>query len=197
MEGKNGRVILALHGTGGNEEDLHPVARAIDRNASVLSPRGKVNENGSNRFFRRFSEGIFDLVDLSEQTDDLADFLINAASRFGFAPEDITAVGYSNGANIASSLMLRKPQVLAGAILLRGMVPFEPTAPLDLKGKRVLMINGKTDPIVPLDNAERLATILRGSGADVDLQIIDAGHNLTKEEIETAKAWYAPTQVAT
>lgn len=182
-------MILALHGTGGDENDLVPVAKLIDPTASILSPRGKVNEGGANRFFRRFSEGIFDLEDLSEQTEDLADFLVNAASRFRFEPENIIALGFSNGANIASSLMLQKPQVLAGGILLRGMVPFEPQKPTDLKGKRAFLVNGSQDPIVPVENAERLAAILRDNGAEVKQVMIDAGHNMTKDEVLLAKEW--------
>jgi phospholipase/carboxylesterase len=166
-----------------------PIARLVDPTASILSPRGKVNEGGANRFFRRFSEGVFDLEDLSEQTEDLADFLINAASRFRFEPGNIIALGFSNGANIATSLMLQKPQVLAGAILLRGMVPFEPAKPIDLKGKRAFLVNGNQDPIIPVENAQRLAAILREGGADVEQVMLETGHNMTKEEVLLAKDW--------
>jgi phospholipase/carboxylesterase len=191
VQGKSSRVILALHGTGGDENDLLPLAKSIDPNASVLSPRGKVNEGGANRFFRRFSEGIFDLEDLAEQTDDLADFLINAENRFRFTSEDIIALGLSNGANIASSLMLRQPKVLAGAIILRGMTPFEPSAPIDLSKKKILMINGRLDPIVPTENAERLAGIFRTAGASVEQVMLETGHQITPDDVTASQKWLA------
>jgi phospholipase/carboxylesterase len=189
IPGSGDRVILALHGTGGDESDLVPVAKLIDPTASILSPRGKVNEAGANRFFRRFAEGSFDLMDLAEQTDDLADFVTNATNRFRFSPDKIIALGFSNGANIASSLMLRKPEILAGAILIRGMVPFEPSKPVDLKGKRAFLLNGRQDPIVTIENAERLAAILREGGAEVEQVMLETGHALTQDEVALARNW--------
>src|SRR5689334_14873637 len=134
--------LLLLHGTGGDEADLLPLGRALSPSSALLSPRGKVLENGMPRFFRRFAEGQFDQQDLAFRTDELAVFVRTAAAHYGFDPKRVFAVGFSNGANIASSLVLRHPEVLAGAILIRGMVPFRPTEPSDFAGKPVLLLNG-------------------------------------------------------
>jgi phospholipase/carboxylesterase len=186
-----GAVILALHGTGGDENDLMPLAEMIDPRAAVLSPRGRVLEGSANRFFRRFGEGRFDLENMREETEALAGFLVEAGREHGFDPADVTALGFSNGANIAVSLLFRRPELLSKAILLRAMVPFEPESPLRLEGKRVFLANGRHDPIVPLENAERLATLLRGAGADVKHMWLETAHNLTREEVLAAKEWLA------
>src|SRR4026209_2924110 len=123
VPGSSSRTLLLLHGTGGNERDLIPLGRELDPNASLLSPRGKILENGMPRFFRRLAEGVFDLEDLKARTHELADFVLAAAREYGFDAGRVFAAGYSNGANIAASSLLLRPGMLAGAVLLRPMVP--------------------------------------------------------------------------
>ncbi len=184
-------TLLLLHGTGGDENDLIPLGRIIDPAAPVLSPRGQVLEHGMPRFFRRISEGVFDIPDLERRTRYLAEFIAAAATRYGFDPARLVAVGYSNGANIAGSLLLLEPRVLAGAILMRAMVPFEPRdhAPDALAGVPVLIAAGRLDPIARPEQAERLAGILRGRGAEVSLHWEQAGHGLEQAEVEAAREW--------
>ena len=175
-------TIVLLHGTGGDENDLLPLGRIVAPGATLLGIRGKVLENGAPRFFRRLSEGVFDLDDLRLRTNELADFLIKQ-------PGPLIALGYSNGANIAAAMLLLRPEVLSGAMLLRAMVPLVPDLPPDLRGKRVFIASGIRDPIVPAENAERLAGILKDYGADVTFKRINAGHELTRGEIEQAREW--------
>lgn len=183
-------VLLALHGTGGNEDDLVPLARTIDPAASVLSPRGRVLEQGMPRFFRRLAEGVFDLEDLRVRTGELAEFLDAAARRHGFGLSRVVAVGYSNGANMAASLMLSRAATLAGAILFRPMVPFEPAERPVLDGAKVLISAGHQDAIVPRPLTLRLAELLTSGGADVTTRWYQTGHGLTPQEVRDAADWY-------
>ena len=189
VPGTSERTLLLLHGTGGNERDLLSLGRELDQNASLLSPRGQVLENGIPRFFRRLAEGVFDLEDLKRRTHELADFVAAAAEHYQFPADRVVAVGYSNGANIAASLLLLRPQTLRGAILFRAMVPLMPPAQLDLSSVRVWIGAGDKDPIIPTSESQRLAELLRSAGADVTIRFFDAGHNLTNNEIETARDW--------
>lgn len=184
-------ALLLLHGTGGNEDDLVPLARMLDPTAAVLSPRGPVLERGMPRFFRRIAEGVFDVEDLKRRTHELAEFVAASATRYGFDPARLVAVGYSNGANIAASLLLLRPGVLAGAILMRPMVPFEPEgdARASLAGVPVLIATGRLDPVARPEQAERLAAMLRERGAEVTLHREEAGHGLERAEIEVAREW--------
>lgn len=186
------RTLLLLHGTGGDENDLIPIGDMIDREANLLSLRGQVMEHGMPRFFRRLSEGVFDMEDLHARADGLADFAEAAAKRYGFAAEDATAVGFSNGANIAAAVLLQRPGVIRQAVLLRAMVPFTPTPLPDLTGTRVFIAAGEHDPIIPPDNSERLATMLRDAGADVTLRWAPVGHQLTRDDVDAARAWLLP-----
>ena len=179
--------LLLLHGTGGNEYDLLPVGRAIAPGAPLLSPRGKVIENGMPRFFRRLAEGIFDLEDLRGRAVELANFTVNACQTYGLKPP--IALGYSNGANIAAAMLQLRPEILSGGILYRAMVPIDEPVQGRLDAKPILIISGKHDMIVPLANAQRLATILKDGGADVDHQFMPAGHALTEQDIDAAKRW--------
>src|SRR5689334_7745487 len=145
VPGKSERTLLLLHGTGGNERDLIPLGRELNPDAALLSPRGKVLENGMPRFFRRLAEGVFDLEDLKKQTNDLADFVISAADHYKIDDKKIVAVGYSNGANIAASVLLLRPEVLSAAILFRAMVPLIPEKQPDLKSKSVFITAGSFD----------------------------------------------------
>lgn len=183
--------LLLLHGTGGNEHDLIPLGRQLAPGAALLSPRGDVSEHGRPRFFRRFAEGVFDLEDLALRTHNLADFLTTASRQYGFDATRLSALGYSNGANIAASLLLLRPASLAGAVLLRPMVGLEPTQVPDLTGKRLLLLSGRHDPIVPADHPERLAAQFRAAGADMQLQWLDAGHGLTPADFAHAREFFA------
>ena len=184
-------TLLALHGTGGDENDLIPLARMLSSDAAILSPRGRVLENGMPRFFRRIAEGVFDEADLRARTIELADFLARAAAQYKFDPAQVYVVGYSNGANIGASLMLLRPESLAGAVLLRPMVPFEPAQLPDLKGKQILISAGRDDPMVPAASTQRLADLLKHAGAVVTLAWHDAGHTLIPREMEQAARWFA------
>ncbi len=189
VPGSSARTLLLLHGTGGDEHDLLPLGRELDPAANLLSPRGQVLENGMPRFFRRIAEGVFDVEDLKRRTDELADFIGAAAGAYGFDPEKLVAVGYSNGANIAASMLLRRPKLLPTAVLLRAMVPFEPEALPDLSGVRVWIGGGEDDPIIPRQNTERLAQILSEAGAEVTARFFEAGHGLTNIELLLVKRW--------
>ncbi len=182
-------TLLLLHGTGGNEHDLLDLGRSLAPEANLLSPRGKISENGMPRFFRRLAEGVFDEADLIFRTHELADFIIAAAKEYDFSADSITAVGYSNGANIAASLLLLRPGILKDAVLLRAMVPLIPTKSPDLAGTRVFLASGLSDPILPIDNARRLASMLRQAGAELTFHEIQAGHQLTAAELDTARVW--------
>ena len=183
-------TILALHGTGGDENDLIPLARMVSPDAAILSPRGNVLENGMPRFFKRLAEGVFDLEDLKARTADLAQFIAAAAAKYTFEPSRVVALGYSNGANIAASLMFSNPGILKGAILLRAMVPFEPERLPPLQGTSVLLSAGRQDPMIPQASTSRLAAILKQAGADVTLSWYDTGHGLVPREMEQATRWF-------
>jgi predicted esterase/catechol 2,3-dioxygenase-like lactoylglutathione lyase family enzyme len=186
-----GTTLLLLHGTGGDEEDLLPLGRALLPGAGLLSPRGKVLERGAPRFFRRLAEGVFDQEDLARRTDELGDFVVAAAQAYQLERDGIVAVGFSNGANIAASLLLRRPGVLRAAVLLSPMVPFEPESRPELSGTSVFIGAGRRDTITPAAQAERLAELLRAAGADVTLHWEPGGHTVTEPEVEAARAWLA------
>jgi predicted esterase len=183
------RTLLLLHGTGGNERDLIPLGRELDPNVSLLSPRGKVLENGMPRFFRRLAEGVFDLEDLKNRTNELADFVAAAAQHYGFAADKVIAVGYSNGANIAASMLLLRAEALSAAILFRAMVPLVPETQPNLSSVNVWIGAGSEDPIIPTSETRRLVELLRSAGADVTLRFFNAGHGLTNSDVETAARW--------
>jgi phospholipase/carboxylesterase len=187
----SGATLLLLHGTGGNEEDLIPLGQELLPGAAILSPRGKVSEYGAPRFFRRLAEGVFDHEDLLFRTHELAAFVEAAAEEYGFDLSKIIAVGYSNGANVAASTILLHPGLLRAAVLFRAMVPFEPDSAPDLAGMPVFLAAGRMDRMIPPANTQRLAEILTGAGADVDLRWRNVGHPLTYEEVGEAREWIA------
>src|SRR5438876_1646503 len=189
VPGSSERTLLLLHGTGANERDLIPLGRELDPKASLLSPRGKVLENGMPRFFRRLAEGVFDLEDLKKRTNELADFVAAAGQRYGFAADNVVAVGYSNGANIAASILLLRPEILSAAVLFRAMVPLIPDNMPDLSSRRVWIGAGDQDPIVPASETQHLAELLRGARADVTIRFTKAGHGLTNDDVEAAQHW--------
>jgi predicted esterase len=195
VPGKSQRTLLLLHGTGGNERDLIPLGHELDPNASLLSPRGRVLENGMPRFFRRLAEGVFDLEDLRNRTNELADFVTSAAKHYEIDKAKIVAVGYSNGANIAASMLLLRPEILSAAILFRAMVPLTPKNAPDLSATRVLISEGDHDPIVSAAEAGRLAGLLRSAGADVTIRFFPSGHELTPDDVDLAREWLTKLQV--
>ena len=189
VPGKSSRTLLLLHGTGGNERDLIPLGRELDPNAALLSPRGKVLENGMPRFFRRLAEGVFDLEDLKHRTNELADFVAASAEHYGFASDQVVAVGYSNGANIAASMLLLRPGIMSAAILFRAMVPLVPETQPNLSTVRVWIGAGAHDPIISTSETKRLAELLRDTGADLTIRYFQAGHELTPADVEAARDW--------
>jgi predicted esterase len=189
-QGKAFTTFLLLHGTGGNEQDIIPLAYELDKRAAILSPRGKVLENGiAPRFFRRLAEGVFDLEDLKFRTNELADFVSDASKTYDFDLQHVIAVGYSNGANIAASMLLLHPEILSSAILFRAMVPLVPERLVDLSNKHIFMSSGLYDPIVSRQEAENLFGLFKNAGADVSLSWQKSGHELTMDEIQKAREW--------
>ncbi len=182
-------ILLLLHGTGGDERDLLPLGRALAPQAGVLSPRGKVLEGGNARFFRRLAEGVFDLEDLRHRTLELAAFVEAAADRYRFDPRRVIGVGLSNGANIAASLLLLCPDILAAAVLFRAMVPLVPDPLPSIPGTPVFLAGGTRDSLIPLAEVEQLAALLRRAGADVALHREPAGHRITPADVAAARAW--------
>jgi phospholipase/carboxylesterase len=181
--------LLVLHGSGGDENDLVPLAQRIAPGHTLISPRGKTNEQGITRFFRRDDDGAWDLNDLKHATLDLSGFVRRACAAYRIGRP--IALGYSNGGNIAWSLMLRDPEALSGAILLRAMLPFDPRPLPDLRGMPVLLIAGTDDELIPLDRAGLLAAVLGEAGADVTYEVLHTGHGLTGEDLKLTAEWLA------
>ncbi|MFN8924908.1 MAG: alpha/beta hydrolase [Rhodospirillales bacterium] len=179
--------LLLLHGTGGDEDDLLPLGRMLAPGAALLSPRGKVSEGGMPRFFRRLAEGVFDHDDVRARADELADFVAAARAAHGLAAP--VAVGFSNGANVAAAVMMRRPDTFAGAVLLRAMVPLPEPAAGGLDGRRELILSGSADPIVPAANAAALAALLAAGGAAVDPRTLPTGHGLTQGDVALARTF--------
>jgi predicted esterase len=191
---KSVETFLLLHGTGGDENDLLPLGQMLAdarRDVALLSPRGRVLESGMPRFFRRLSEGVFDEADLVRRTHELAAFIEQATEKYTLDEQRVTAIGFSNGANIAASILLLRPGLLRRAVLFHAMVPLVLGELPDLSGTSVFLGAGRLDPIVPTENAERLAEMLREAGAEAELFWHRGGHSLTHEEVERAKQWLA------
>jgi len=184
-------TLLLLHGTGGNELDLLPLAKRIDDEASVLSVRGNVSEHGMPRFFKRLAEGVFDEEDLIFRTKELNQFLDKAAREYGFDRDNIIAIGYSNGANIAASLLFHYKNALKAAILHHPMVPRRGVELPDLSGKSVFIAAGTNDPICSPSESLELQSLLEKANAKVELHWEDRGHQLTVEEVNAARRWYS------
>ena len=186
---KNRPTLLLLHGTGGNETDLIEFGRAIAPHSSLLSPRGNVLENGMPRFFRRFSHGVFDLEDLKFRTEELLDFIEASATKYGFDRENVVAMGYSNGANIAATLLLLHERSLAGAILFRPMMTLTPHKVPDLSGRKVLVCAGDRDSIIDPAKTSELISFFRTAHADVSVHYHPGGHELGSDDFEAAQKW--------
>lgn len=179
--------LLLLHGTGGGENDLLALGQRLSPGSALLSPRGKVLENGMPRFFRRLAEGVFDLPDLKARTNELVAFIAQARDVYDLLPP--VALGFSNGANIAASLLLTQPEALRGAVLLRAMLPFEPQPPPDLTAKPVLLLSGSSDSMIPAASSARLAAVLQAAGANLVYKVLPTGHNLTQDDLTIATHW--------
>lgn len=182
-------TLVLLHGTGGNEEDLLFLGKEIESHASILSPRGKVLENGMPRFFKRLSEGVFDIEDLKIKTHELADFIQKCSLHYKFDLSQTIAVGFSNGANIATSMLFLRPEVIQGAILFRAMVPFIPDSLPNLLNKKILLSAGLQDPIVSRNETENLYRLFQKTNAITTLKWQPSSHNLIQEDILVAKSW--------
>ena len=182
-------TLVLLHGTGGNEEDLIFLGKEIEPNAAILSPRGKVLENGMPRFFRRLAEGVFDIEDLKFRTNELADFIQNCSLHYKFDLTKTIAVGFSNGANIAASILLLRPDVIQGAILFRAMVPLIPNSLPDLSNKKILLTAGLHDPIVSKSETENLYRLFQKTNANIMLKWQYSSHNLIQDDLIVAKEW--------
>lgn len=186
--GDGPQTVLALHGTGGTERDLLGWARTLWPDANLLGVRGRVLEGGATRFFRRHSEGVFDVENLKSEANALADFVSWASGEYGFNADKVWALGYSNGANIAASLFFLRPETLRGAILLRAMTPLQDDLP-DLSGKQILLLAGESDDLVPTQEIQDLEHRFKAAGADVTLNLADADHRPTNSDIEAARDW--------
>jgi phospholipase/carboxylesterase len=183
--------LLLLHGTGGDENDMVPLADLIAPGAALISPRGQVSENGAPRFFRRFAEGVLDVEDWRERSEGLADFVVSVSTEHGISPNALFAVGYSNGANIAQGLLLLRPDVLGGAVLFRPMFITGDVPMKDLSGRPVLLLGGIHDPITPPDDLPRITQQLQQRGAHVTVKTVQASHGLTRDDIIIAQHWLA------
>lgn len=183
-------TILLLHGTGGDENDLISFGQTIAPGAALLSPRGGTTENGSPRFFRRIAEGRFDPEEVRTRAADLAAFIRAAATEYKLDSDAIFALGYSNGANIASTVMFTEPSLLRGAILFRPMVVLDISEKNSLAGRSVFIAAGRLDPIVPGHQPEELATMFRDRAAAVTISWQLGGHNLTPADIREAAQWF-------
>jgi len=193
-EGRNaGTTLLLLHGTGGDENDMVPLVESLLPGAAILSPRGAVRERGMPRFFARLAEGVFDLEDLALRTQQLIRFVNGAVEKYELDPARLIAVGFSNGANIAASVLLTGSSVFSHAILFRAMVPFEPEQPAKLGGTPVLLSSGQWDPIATPEQARRLHTLLIAAGAVATINFFNAGHELTRDDVMDAAHWIAAT----
>jgi phospholipase/carboxylesterase len=184
-------ALLLLHGTGGDENDLLSLGSLLAPGAALLSPRGRVLENGMPRFFGRFAEGVFDVEDIKVRAAELGEFVRAARDRHSIGDRPLYAVGFSNGGNMGAALLLLDPELLQGAILFRAMVPLTSETPPNLQGKTVFLGAGRSDPLVRPYESERLAETLRGSGADVALFWTNTGHALSQEDVDAARDWIA------
>jgi phospholipase/carboxylesterase len=190
VAGKAPYTVLLLHGTGGDESDLLPIGKSLAVGANLLSPRGKVLENGAPRFFRRLAHGVFDKEDIKVRAAELAGFVAEAAKEHHFDATRVYALGYSNGANIAHALMLLHPGLLAGGVLLRPMPVIEPDVMPDLKGIPVVIAAGEEDGMTTPELTGQLAKTLSGAGAKVDVKWLSAGHELTPYDFQVIQTYF-------
>ena len=196
-EAPDAPTLLLLHGTGGDENDLLPLGRALAPDANLLSPRGQVREHGAPRWFRRLAEGVFDVEDLTARTHQLADFVAAATRTYGLDPARLVAVGFSNGANIAAATLMLHPRALRAAVLLAPMVPLRPQGQVDLSRTAVFIGAGRSDPIAPPRDAEELAALLTERGVAVELHWHPGGHEVGPATVSAAATWLRKLRAAT
>ncbi len=189
----NEHTLVTLHGTGGTERDLLSIAKEINDATAVISPRGKVLENGMPRYFRRLANNVLDEADVRFRAQELSGFLTDAAYRYGRDPKHLTALGYSNGANMAAAVLLLRPEIFSSAILLRPMLPLSDVATADLSGKSILVLRGTHDTVIPSASTDELISLLEHSGAEVMTRVIHAGHEITSSDIEEIGRWFDKT----
>lgn len=188
--GTSDKTLLLLHGTGGNEFDLIEIGKVIDPEANILSVRGNISENGMPRFFKRLAEGVCDEEDLVFRTQELNDFIDEASKKYGFNRNEVIAFGYSNGANIAGSLLFHIKDSLKGAILSYPMVPRRGIQLPEQKGVQVFIGASVNDPLSSVEETKELGTLLTEAKANVDYYWGKSGHRLTNEELQAAINWY-------
>ena len=189
-------TLVVLHGTGGDENDLISIGQAIAPGAATLSPRGNVLENGAPRFFKRMAEGVFDPKEVRSRADELARFIRGAVVTYRLDPARIYALGYSNGANIASTVMLVEPGIFRGSILLRPMLVYDPPEQNDLSDTAVFISAGRMDPIVPVESVEKLVKLFESAHSNVTVKWQLAGHSLVPSEVREASEWLALQRAA-
>ena len=194
-DGATGDTLVVLHGTGGDENDLIGIGQAIAPGAAIVSPRGNVLENGAPRFFKRLAEGVFDPKEVRSRAEELARFIRAAVITYRLDATRVFALGYSNGANIASTIMFVEPEILHAAILFRPMLVYEPSEKNDLTGSAAFISAGRMDPIVPAASVERLVELFDMAHADVTLKWQLAGHSLVPSEVREAAEWFALRRV--
>ncbi len=190
-QGESAWTILLLHGTGGSENDLIQLGQVLVPGAGLLSPRGQVSEGGALRFFRRHAEGVLDQEDLAARSSEMSDWVTTAAAHYGFDPRRVIAAGFSNGANLAASMLLRGMDLPVAAVLLSPMLPFEPENHPDLSGRNVFVGAGRVDPLVPAQQVDALESVLSRSGASVEVYWMPGGHGITTDEVRAASTWLA------
>jgi len=189
-------TLVVLHGTGGDENDLISIGQAIAPGAAILSPRGNVLENGAPRFFKRLAEGVFDPKEVRSRADELARFIRGAVVTYRLDPARVYALGYSNGANIASTVMLVEPGIFRGSILLRPMLVYDPPEQNDLSDTAVFISAGRMDPIVPVESVEKLVKLFESAHSNVTVKWQLAGHSLVPSEVREASEWLALQRAA-
>jgi len=183
--------LLMLHGTGGDEREMVALGRSLAPGAAILAPRGRVSEGGMARFFSRAPDDPFRFPDIEERIDELAALVRAALIEFELGGRPVYAVGYSNGANAATALMIRHPGLIDGAVLMRGLLPMPASRDLDLSGARALVAGGTADAMIPEEMARDLVATLRARGADVTEHWSARGHGLGQDDLDAASAWLA------
>ena len=183
-------TLVLLHGTGGNEHDLLPIAKMIDPDANVLSIRGQILENGMPRFFKRLKAGVFDEKDLIYRTHELKGFIDEASVTYSFDRDKVIVFGYSNGANIASSILFHYKKAFKAAILSHPMIPFKDVHLPDLADLDIFIGAGSNDPLTTLDETNQLKEIYEHANAKVSMYLGNFGHSLSKDELDEVIKWY-------
>jgi phospholipase/carboxylesterase len=189
--GRSQYSLLLLHGTGGDEHDMVPLADVLAPGVAIISPRGQVIENGAPRFFRRFAEGVLDIEDWRERSQALANFVAASSTEHGIDPKKLIAAGYSNGANIAQGLLLLRPEVLGGAVLFRPMFVTDDVLVKDLGRRPIMLLGGSHDPMTPSQDLPQVAQLFQKRGAHVTIKTVQASHGLVQDDILLAQQWLA------